>query len=84
MVRQPVNDLVEATGGLRLRPQIETHATIAISLDRLGLEANDEERERLLALVKQRSLERKHLLSEKEFRDLYEQVAVHRRERAVV
>jgi isopropylmalate/homocitrate/citramalate synthase len=57
---------------------------VAIWLDRLGLEARDEERERLLALVKERSLAAKGLLDETLFRELYDQVVARREERAVV
>jgi isopropylmalate/homocitrate/citramalate synthase len=59
-------------------------ASIAIWLDGLGLEASDKERDRLLALVKERSLEQKSLLDEKMFRDLYKRVVERGRERAVV
>jgi isopropylmalate/homocitrate/citramalate synthase len=59
-------------------------ANIAIWLDRLGLEASDEEREQLLAAVKERSLADKGLLDESTFKDLYDQVVALRDERAVV
>ncbi len=57
---------------------------VTIWLDRLGLEATDEERERLLALVKERSLAAKGLLDETHFRELYDHVVARREERAVV
>jgi isopropylmalate/homocitrate/citramalate synthase len=59
-------------------------ANVAIWLDRLGLEASDEERERLLALVKERSLANKDLLDETAFVELYDDVVALRDERAVV
>lgn len=45
--------------------------SIALWLERLGLEADGQARERLLALVKERSLEGKRLLSEDEFIELH-------------
>jgi isopropylmalate/homocitrate/citramalate synthase len=59
-------------------------ANIAIWLDRLDLQADEAERERLLAAVKERSLAGKGLLDEPTFRDLYDQVVTLRAERAVV
>jgi isopropylmalate/homocitrate/citramalate synthase len=59
-------------------------ASIAVWLDRLGLDASEEERERLLVLVKERSLAEKGLLDETAFRGLYDRVVDQRRERVVV
>ena len=59
-------------------------ANIAMWLERLGLDASDAEREQLLALVKERSLEEKGLLDETAFRELHGQVVAKKEERAVV
>jgi isopropylmalate/homocitrate/citramalate synthase len=59
-------------------------ANVAIWLDRLGLEADDEQRERLLALIKERSLAEKDLLDEEAFIELHDQVVGLKEERAVV
>jgi isopropylmalate/homocitrate/citramalate synthase len=56
-------------------------ANVAIWLERLGLEAGEAERERLLGLIKERSLADKVLLDESAFRDLYDQVIALRERR---
>lgn len=48
--------------------------SVEIWLERLGMQATPEQVEQLTFLVKERSLEKKGLLTEEEFRDLVDQV----------
>jgi len=57
--------------------------SIGIWLDALGVDATEEERLELLRLVKERSLEKKALLSESEFGQLVDQVVAKKKEAAL-